>query len=277
MDFAPNADGTLLRLEPWWVEFGVLAAFSTRCGGASGGAYATNNLGLHVGDQGADVLRNRVQTAQRLGVSLQDWVVPAQVHGTGLAWVDERKKGLGAFGLEDALSDCDGLLTRAASVVLAAFFADCAPVYFLDPEERVLALVHAGWRGALQGIIANTLAAFRERGIEAGRLQVALGPAICAGCYPVGVELATALQSLAPWGGPHLRDGHFDLRGFLVADLRRQGVLDAHLTPGAWCTSCNPRLFFSHRRDRGNSGRMGAFLCQSAGNSMHTANMRPKG
>lgn len=142
-----GADGEQCLLG--WSEapsLGAAVAVTTRHGGVSEGPYDSLNLGLHVGDDADRVLTNRALAARRFGVALDTMVFAQQVHGAGAALVGVAERGRGTTGLDDAVPSADILVTAAAETTLVMLVADCVPLALIDPEARVLAAVHAGWR-----------------------------------------------------------------------------------------------------------------------------------
>jgi purine-nucleoside/S-methyl-5'-thioadenosine phosphorylase / adenosine deaminase len=164
---------------------GVDVAVTTRTGGVSGGPYATLNLGLHVGDDAAGVVANRERAARAFGVGLGELVFARQVHGAEAVLVDGDDAGRGAQTEDDAVADADVLVTATAGVTLVILVADCVPLALVDPVARVLAVVHAGWRGTAAGVVGAALDVMAERGAEAARVRAWVGPAVAAESYQV--------------------------------------------------------------------------------------------
>jgi YfiH family protein len=172
-----------------------------------------------------------------------------QVHGAdvrrhGDGRPESRPRGL------SIVDDCDGHSTTEPGLLLAVSAADCVPIFVVDPDERAVAVLHAGWRGAAAGMLERGLAAFpkRER-----KLRVHLGPAICGRCYEVGPEVFAALGEPAP-GGPAL----LDLRRVLARRALALGVEPSHVTISEHCTRCTGSSLFSHRG--GDRGRQVGYL-----------------
>ncbi|MFO7259528.1 MAG: polyphenol oxidase family protein [bacterium] len=175
-----------------------------------------------------------------------------QVHGARLLW-----HGSGAPGL--TLADAaDGHATRAEGVLLTVSVADCVPVFLVDPEERAIALLHAGWRGTAAGILEAGVRALVGAGSRPGALHMHCGPAICGECYEVGPEVHAALGLPAP-----TRPTPVDLRAVLVDRAMRLGLDPAKITVSEFCTRCGPSPFFSHRA--GHTGRQFAGLALRPG------------
>ena len=258
----------------WIDHFGngaVVACFSGRDGGVSHAPYASKNLGLHVGDDPLAVLENRRKVARRLDTTADRITYAAQVHGAGVALVGRREIGRGARDLQDALPGVDALVTRAKGVALAVLAADCAPILLADADAGVVAAVHAGWRGATQGVALSALHSMMEQGARAQRVQVVIGPAIRGCCYevdaPVAQAVHRAVERFSPAGSPPLAPlfsgdsgrSMLDIPALCRDQLVSAGVEARRIVDVGICTKCMPG-YFSHRRDNGSTGRHGGFI-----------------
>jgi YfiH family protein len=237
-------------------QAGVDVAVTTRHGGVSSGPYRSLNLGLHVGDRDERVLENRRRAAGAVGAGLDELVVGAQVHGDRAAVVTGADRGRGAAGLDDALPDTDALVTAEPGVVLVTMVADCVPVVLVDPVARVLATVHAGWRGTAAGIVRRALDVMSDLGCRPGDVVAGIGPAVARDRYQVGPEVAEALgTALGPEAAAEVvaDDGPGHWRADLVAAnrlmLERAGVPAAQIV-GPPCPTGPPGPFFSDRARR---------------------------
>jgi YfiH family protein len=233
-----------------WEGAGVAVAFPTRYGGVSPAPFESLNLGLSTDDEPGNVLENRRRLCAAVGVPQERLVVPGQVHGTDLAWVGEADAGRGAFDRETVVHDHDGLLTAAAGMGLAVSYADCVPVVIAarGADGPELAAVHAGWRGMLAGIVGQAAAALARRGRLLGAV---VGPSIGPCCFSVDEGLRTRFDKRFPGSAG---DGSVDLWACARRDLETAGVPPAAVTVTALCTASDAG-FFSHRRDRGSTGR----------------------
>lgn len=241
MSFSPALDrrsdnGVSILMDEAARSEGVLVAFTDRAGGVSRAPYASLNLGLRVGDDPASVVTNRERVARAAGFPADRLALTRQVHG---AEIIEVGRAAGVIG------EADGLVARGPGSVLGILTADCAPVALAG--DAGIALVHAGWRGVVAGVV--------ERGVEAvGRVRAAwIGPSVHACCYDVGLEVVAAFEARALPRGPSRR---VDPARAAETILRRLGI--DSIAVSSDCTHCNPR-YFSHRRD-GITGRQGAFL-----------------
>jgi YfiH family protein len=185
-----------------WPEsttFGVVVGVSTRHGGVSEGVHASLNLGLHVGDDPGRVITNRERAARAFGVDLGAVVFAQQVHGAGAAVVGAPERGRGTRQMDDAISSTDILVTTALDTTLAILVADCVPLALFDPEARVLAAVHAGWRGTAAQASARALEAMTTLGARPERVVAFIGPGVHPAHYEVDQDVYEALaQAVAP-------------------------------------------------------------------------------
>jgi hypothetical protein len=228
---------------------GFLAAFTERTGGSSRAPYETLNLGLRTKDARLRVVQNRRRTIEALEVP--PFAVAEQVHGAKLARVGERRSGAGFEDLRSTIGGVDALSVSRRDLPVAVLVADCLPIALAAPAERLLVVVHAGWRGLAAGILSRAVA---ELETTSGALA-AIGPAIGPCHYEVGEDVAAAVASGVDAGAvTERRKGHLYLdlprtavRSFRAAGIRRTEVSDL-------CTACLSDRFFSHRRD-GVTGR----------------------
>ncbi len=235
---------------------GADVAVTTRSGGVSAPPYDTLNLGLHVGDQAVDVVTNRGRAAVAFGVGLDDVVFARQVHGAAAAYVGGADAGRGARAEDDAVADADVLVTSTPGVALVVLVADCVPLALVDPVARVLAVVHAGWRGTAAGVVGAALDAMAERGGEAARVRAWVGPGVSAERYQVTDEvrdwLAGAVRPGALAEGVARADGpgHWlvDLAAANRQQLGRRGVPGGQIYDSGLTTS--DERFFSDRATR---------------------------
>jgi hypothetical protein len=235
---------------------GADVAVTTRLGGVSAPPYETLNLGLHVGDDAADVVTNRERAAAAFGVGLDALVFARQVHGAEVVFVRSGDAGRGVRVEKDAVADADVLVTSTPGVAPVVLVADCVPLALVDPVARVLAVVHAGWRGTAAGVVGAALDAMAGRGAEAARVQAWVGPGVAADRYQVRDEvrdgLAAAVAPAALDGGVARPDGpgHWlvDLAAANRQQLRSRGVPGGQIY-GCGVTTADER-FFSDRSAR---------------------------
>ena len=232
---------------------GAEAVVTTRDGGVSAGVYATLNLSFSVGDEPGNVVENRRRAAAAVGAGLRDLVFARQVHGAAVRVVTAADRG-GANAPGGTVGDADALVTNTPGPVLAVLVADCVPIVLYDPRARVLACVHAGWRGTLARAPGAALAAMETLGARPAGVRVGIGPAIGPDRYQVGAEVADAARD-AFGPRPFLRpDGTgawlFDLWAANRFVLREAGVPDRNIHVAGVPTGPDPGLFFSDRTAR---------------------------
>jgi polyphenol oxidase len=230
----------------WDAPGPYVVAFSTRVGGVSEGPYESLNLGIYTADRPERVVENRRRLAERVAIDPER---------TRMAWQQHRAEvrkaapeGILTPGTQHEA--CDGFWSDERSQGMMLVTADCLPVAMArsDGDRPALAVLHVGWQGLLAGIIANGAAA-----LEKGPLAAAIGPGIGPCCYEVGPDVAEPYE--VRFGGEVLADGRLDLWRAAELALNEAGVTEVERTD--LCTFCHPELFFSHRRDRGVTGRQG--------------------
>lgn len=231
--------GNLSRLK------GISHGFFTRRGGVSEGIYGSLNCGFGSGDRPESVARNRILVAEKLGVPARNLITPRQIH-SATAYVTSRAWDVGSPPSGDAV------VTAQPGLAVAVLTADCAPVLLADPEAGVVAAVHAGWKGALAGVLSATVGAMEEIGASRDRIVAAIGPTISSNCYEVGPEFRDAFLSDKPASAsffaqvPGKSRPCFDLPSFVKAELAENGVEQVEDLQS--CTYENESLFFSSRR-----------------------------
>jgi YfiH family protein len=224
---------------------GIAHGFFTRHGGVSQGGYSSLNCGLGSKDHPAAVRENRARVAQSLAAA--SLLTAHQIH-SATAVVVEAAWGTGERPRADAM------VTRTPGIALAVLTADCAPVLFADPEARVVGAAHAGWRGAVGGILEATIAAMEGLGAERRRIEAAVGPCIGRAVYEVGPEFEQEFLQLdagnARFFTRQAADArpHFDLAGYAAERLGRAGI--NRVLDSASCTYAQADDFFSYRRSR---------------------------
>ncbi len=217
--------------------------FFTRAGGVSGGIYEGLNCGRGSDDDPAAVSENRARVAARLGVAPERLLTVHQIHSARCVIAEGPWEG--------APPQADAIATRAPGLAVAALAADCAPVLLADAGAGVVAAAHAGWRGALDGVVAATVEAMLGLGARRGRIAAAVGPCIGQAAYEVGPEFVERFLDEDRGHARHFAGGRgdramFDLPGFVLGRLRAAGVEDCAWT--GHCTHGAPARFFSYRR-----------------------------
>lgn len=234
----------------------VLHGFTARQGGASPPPYDSLNLGLTSGDERTNVLSNRRILEKALGFYPEENI-----------WLDHgREVYVAAGGDRDDKPHADAVITRLNGLPLTIFYADCVPIYILDRKNRAIGLAHGGWRGTVKDVAGNTIERMtREFGTDPADCLVGIGPSIGPCCFLVDEDVANLfLGTFAEWKDLVRKISNnkwsIDLWSLNQRLLISRGVSGENISICALCTSCNRELFYSYRRDRGNTGRMAAFI-----------------
>lgn len=221
-----------------------------------GDPYSGFSLCGYTGDSPAHVAECRAMLCRGLGVPPSDLVMPRQTHSAEVAVVGE--------GPRSGLCGVDALVTDRPGIVIGVSTADCVPVVLADPAGRRIGVAHAGWRGALGGVVEHTLEAMVGAGSRPEDVVAAFGPSICQKCFEVGEEVA--LQFPPEFVDRSGSKPHVSLQGFIASRLRAYGVADSNIarfSPGL-CTMCHPMEFFSARVSGVSSGRVALLACLDA-------------
>jgi YfiH family protein len=221
-----------------WDAEGCLVAFTTRVGGVSEGPYASLNLGRKSGDDPERADENRRIACSAIGADVEKLALNYQVHSARVLRAAPAMRGERA----------DGLWTEEPGLPILAMSADCLPIVLARGGKPGVAVLHAGWRGLLAGIVEAG-----ARALDGGGLAAAIGPGIGPCCYEVGEEVAARFR--ARFGDDVVLESRLDLWTSAARALRAAGV--ERIDRFDRCTACEPETFFSHRRDAGRTGRQG--------------------
>lgn len=233
--------------------------FFTRKGGESSGVFESLNCGASSADRPEAVALNRGRVAAALGVAADRLATARQVHGTSVAVVAEPP----AQPLE-----ADAMVTDRPGLALGVLTADCQPVLFADAGAGIIGAAHAGWRGALDGVLEATLAAMQALGASRDRIRAAIGPTISQAAYEVGPEFVDAFLADDPDNARFFAAGagdraQFDLPAYGLMRLRRAGIAEAEWT--RHCTYADDDRFYSYRRavhlNQPDHGRLISAIC----------------
>lgn len=241
--------------------------FSTRLGGVSEGVCSTMNLSFARGDREEAVQENFRRMAAALGVRMQDMVFSKQTHTTNVRVVTEEDRGKGIVKPLD-YEDVDGLVTNVPGLCLTTFYADCVPLFFVDPVHKAVGLSHSGWRGTVGRIGEETVKTMTsEYGTNPGDVIAAVGPSICQDCYEVSEDVIDRFR--ANFEKQYWEDlfyekenGKFQLNLWKANEIifQEAGIKKENMAITNVCTCCNPEVFFSHRASKGKRGNLAAFL-----------------
>lgn len=254
--------GKVSYLRPSWSSARVAAGFTTRNGGVSRPPYNSLNLGFNTEDPAHNVEGNRSTLARAFGLQTHLLLTVQQVHGSGILVVDEPNPDLSHFLSVSA----DAVITNQPGIMIGVLVADCFPILLLDPHRRVAAVVHAGWKGAAAGLIGQTVKAMATFfDCRPDRLLAAVGPGIGAHKYEVDRPVREAFrQGVGDWERiaeeTELGRWRLDLQRSCVLQLEAAGLESGTIEVAKECTCCHRELFFSYRRDGGQTGRQMGFL-----------------
>lgn len=262
---------TYLTYEPLEALGLVHHGFSTRLGGVSKGYLGSMNLSFSRGDDEEAVFENYRRMAEALKIRPESIVCSDQTHTTNILTVGKEHCGMGIYR-ERSYKDIDGLITNEPGVTLATFYADCVPLYLVDPVHKAIGLAHSGWRGTVGKIGKKMVEAMEQAyGTCPEDLVTAIGPSICQDCYEVSEDVALAFRGayseeiLGTILAEGKKPGKYQLnlweacrQNFLEAGVKGEKISMPDL-----CTCCNPDFLFSHRASKGLRGNLGAFLALS--------------
>lgn len=245
----------------------VKHGFSTRKGGVSTGIFSSMNLNFKRGDDPDAVMENYRRMAAVLNMRVEDMVLSDQTHTTNVRVITEEDRGKGILRPQD-YSDVDGMITNVPGIVLVTSYADCVPLYFVDPVRKAIGLSHSGWKGTVGHIGQKTVWKMHEvYGSEPKDIVAAIGPSICQSCYEVSDDVAEAFRAnftadevadiLLDKGNGKYQLDLWKANWYVLTDA---GILPEHLSVTDLCTACHPDLLWSHRKTNGQRGGLSAFL-----------------
>lgn len=250
---------------PLLEETGIVShLFTTRLGGVSEGEFATMNLSFTRGDREEAVAENYRRIAEVLGCKREDMTASHQTHTTNVRRVTSADKGKGIVRPRD-YENIDGLVTDEPGIALTTYYADCVPLYFVDPVKHAIGLAHSGWRGTVQGMGEHMVKVMeKEFGSAGSELKAAIGPSICRDCYEVSEEVAVSFMEKfgieVVTKGKREEKYQLDLWLANRLLLERAGLKRENIAVTDICTCHNSSYLFSHRASGGRRGNMAAFL-----------------
>ena len=264
--YAPNYNGkaTTQLIEKNGVPYFVFTpflelpfiqhGFSTRFGGVSQGEFSSMNLSYERGDNPEAVDENYHRICKAMGTSVEKLVFSQQVHDTKVVRVKEPGR---------YLKGIDGMVTNVPDLVLTTSYADCVPLFFVDPQKKAIGLSHSGWRGTCGEIGRITVEKMQEEfNSNPEDIIAVIGPSICDTCYEVSKEVAEQFPQETYWQKKDSEKGKYQLNLWEANRiiLERAGLLKRNIFISGVCTCCNSQLLFSHRATNGKRGNLNAFL-----------------
>ena len=233
----------------------------------STGIFSSMNLNFKRGDDPDAVMENYRRIAAALDMRVEDMVLSDQTHTTNVRVITEEDRGKGILKPQD-YRDVDGMITNVPGLVLVTSYADCVPLYFVDPVRKAIGLSHSGWKGTVGHIGQKTVEKMHEvYGSEPKDIVAAIGPSICQSCYEVSEDVAEAFKTnfaeneaediLLDKGNGKYQLDLWKANWYVLTDA---GILPEHLSVTDLCTACHPNLLWSHRKTNGQRGGLSAFL-----------------
>ncbi len=266
--FVHHHTSQILNLQPFDIitKKKLVVGFTTKNGGYSEAPFQSLNLGLHVNDDDTAVVSNKEIIAKSLHFPLDQWVGCEQVHENKIVKVTKEHCGRGVLKYEDSIQKTDGIYTNESGIFLTLCFADCVPLYFYEPKRNLIGLAHAGWKGTVKDIAGEMIRKWeKEEGVCPKEVYVSIGPSIEECCYIVDNHVIDFVNQLGDFRNlvyKEVSSGQYTLS---LKKLNQQlmitaGIPENQISVSSYCTSCSRDLFFSHRRDRGRTGRMLSFI-----------------
>ncbi|MBM7701785.1 peptidoglycan editing factor PgeF [Metabacillus iocasae] len=267
--FQLNEHESTMTLQKWTEESkDLIVGFTTKNGGVSHHPFASLNLGLHVNDEKEKVIQNRQIVSDNLNMSLSQWICAEQVHENKIVKVTTRDVEKGVYEYKDGVQATDGIYTNEPNLLLSLCFADCVPLYFFVPNQSLIGLAHAGWKGTVKDIAGNMIRKWvHEENVLAKEIFVAIGPSIGDCCYVVDDRVIEEVRHVLGYEDSAVSyqivsEGQYalDLKEVNKLLIQKAGVPTENIITSSYCTSCHEELFFSHRRDKGQTGRMLSYI-----------------
>lgn len=245
----------------------VKNGFSTRLGGVSRGCWSSLNLSFDRGDDPEAVRENFRRIGAAMGVQPEDMVLSKQTHTTNVRVMTEQDRGKGITRERD-YTDVDGMITNVPGLCLVTSYADCVPLYFVDPVKKAIGLSHSGWRGTVGKIGKETVQMMEtEYGSDPADILAAVGPSVCMDCYEVSEDVIRRFQEAFDeefWPELFYRkpEGKYQLDLWKANEIifLESGILPEHMAVTNVCTHCNSRILYSHRSSGDRRGNLCAFL-----------------
>lgn len=244
----------------------VCHGFTTRLGGVSKDHLESLNLGFFRGDSEDNVRENFHRLADTMQVSKDSFCLSVQTHTTNVIRVHKEDAGNGIV-TKNRYQDVDGMVTNETGVTLVTFYADCVPLFFVDPVKKAIGLSHSGWRGTVGRMGKATIEKMQQEfGSNPNDILCAIGPSICQDCYEIGTEVAVEFEREFAQNTNEIlqrkENGKYQLNLWRANELvlEEAGIQKNHLAVTNVCTCCNDKLLFSHRATKGKRGNLAAVL-----------------
>ena len=257
---------SLFVIEDWQKDSTMVAGITNRLGGVSNYPENSLNMAFHVNDEIEKVVVNRQKIASKLDFPLQNWIGAKQTHETNIHTVTSKDIGSGSVNYETALEATDGLFTMEKDILLTLCFADCVPIFFKSKDNKAIGIAHAGWKSTVGLIAPKMIDLFEKNGIRKNDIEIVIGPSICQECYIVNSTLINHVQNILDTNiiKPYEEIGEdqylLDLKLLNKLLLQNVGIASEQIKTTEYCTSCSNDLFFSHRKEKGHTGRIMSYI-----------------
>jgi polyphenol oxidase len=254
-------------IKEWMDRYpGLEVGFTTKKGGVSKQAFSGLNFGFHVGDDQKAVCQNRLLLADKIDFPLEYWIGAEQTHEVHIQKVSQKDQGRGSENYDSSFRNTDGFYTDETGILMTLCYADCVPLYFIAPEYKLIGVAHAGWKGTVGRIGSEMVNKFLQNGAKIEKISAVIGPSICKKCYIVDervIDLVkNVLEGVESLPYNQVSEGQYslDLKEVNRQILLNEGLASENIHVTDYCTSCHSEHFYSHRRDKGNAGRMLAYI-----------------
>lgn len=235
-------------MEEHFFKFKTLGSFPELVHGVSNRSFGDMKFGIK---NDSEIVKNREQFLSHLGIEISDVIVPRLAQSNHIALVGLNEKGRGSADSKTAIMATDGLITRDKNIFLMVTIADCLPIFVYDPILRIVAAVHAGWRGIIGQIVPQAIEKFKDLGSEPTNLVVGVGPGICQKHFVVRNDVLSLFLDNYP-SATFVRnnDGYVDLKKAVLIDLKKGGVLQGNIEISSICTACENGIYGSFRKEK---------------------------
>ncbi|ADU30460.1 peptidoglycan editing factor PgeF [Evansella cellulosilytica] len=249
-----------------WNNSKLITGFTTKNGGLSESPFSSFNLGLHVNDDAQTVATNRNKLSELIDFPTSRWACSDQVHENKVVKVTNKMAGSGVYDYQNSIKSTDGVYTTETNILLALCFADCVPLYFYEPKKEIVGIAHAGWKGTVKNIVGEMVHKWtKDENVDPANIKAAIGPSIGPCCYVVDDHVIHFVNDVLqgehkPYSKVSAGQYALDLKQLNLQLMVASGILKENIDVSHYCTSCSESLFFSHRRDKGKTGRMVSFI-----------------
>lgn len=260
-----DKNGISVLVNKSWEKYGIRAYFTTKVGEFSNGKYDSLNLGINTLDSQIDILKNYNYLCENLKLNFENLIMSNQIHGDKLELIKEKYVNSDPV-FNSIFKDTDGFFTDIPGVVIVTHYADCVPVYIVDTKKKIVGICHSGWKGTVKKISRKMVLKYcEEYNSSIEDLEVWIGPHIGTKYFVVNEDVKFIFETEFQNGSDFITEGieseiHIDLGLCIERDLLSMGIKPNKIIREDFCSYRDEELFFSYRRDDGNTGRMAAII-----------------